>query len=208
MNIRIFIFEDEWHWTEAISSVIQREEDMEVLGDSGNVTKGLEMVNELKPDIILLDIWLENDCYGIEIIEDVLNINDQIKIIIYTSDMEETHLYAAVNAGASGYLLKKEVNDPSILLQAIRAVYHGDNYITPALTKTVINVIKSKNKNGLTRREIEILKLIEQGKTNKEIAVTFNISIKTVINHVSNILYKLGARNRTEAVKRAQGRGY
>ena len=107
-----------------------------------------------------------------------------------------------LEAGAAGYLLKKEVQDPETIIQAIKTVYHGYAYMTPAVTAKVLNVIKNLIKSGeynLTKREMEILSLMSKGEDNRKIADLLNINIRTVANHVSNILYKVDAKNRTEA---------
>ena len=123
----------------------------------------------------------------------------------------EEYVLRSIKAGASGYLLKKEVNNPQTLLQAIRAVYASDAYITPAVAKKMLSMLKGFSLGShlrLSAREKEILLLIEQGKTNNEIAERLFIHERTVANHLNNIFTKLDVKNRTEAVIKARREGF
>ena len=200
--IKIFIFEDDWMCREALVSVLGKEEGIDVIGDAEDVHVGLERALKINPDIILMDIRYHGEDLGIEATSTIKEKLPETKVIVFTAFPDEENLRDAVKAGASGYLLKKEVQDPDTIAQAIHTVYRGNAYMTPAITAKILDVIKGltkKRKYELTKREVEILKLMADGKDNKEIASSLSINIRTVANHVSNILFKMNAKNRTEA---------
>jgi DNA-binding NarL/FixJ family response regulator len=119
-------------------------------------------------------------------------------------------LQGAVSAGACGFLLKKEVQDPKVIVQAIRTVHKGEGYLTPSMISKILRVVQrlsDHDKYQLTKREREILKLVVEGKDNREIAQALEIDVRTVANHVSNLLYKMNAKNRTEAAAIARREG-
>jgi two-component system response regulator DegU len=207
-KIRVFIIEDEWMWSEAIISVLKKRSDILLLGEAKSAEAGLLKIKELQPDIVLMDIRLQGSLNGIQATAEVTGVTKNTKVIVFTIDPDEEYLYAAIKAGAAGYLLKKEVNDPEILIKAISEVHRGKAFITPAVTKRVLNIIRDVNKQNdlynLTNREKEILKYISQGKTNKEVAYTLGIHERTVANHMSNIFRKLDVSNRVEAIQKAR----
>ncbi len=207
-KISVFIIEDEWMWSEAIISVLKKKSNIMLLGEAKIAETGLLKVKELQPDIVLMDIRLKGALNGIQATAEVVRITKKTKVIVFTIDPDEEHLYAAIKAGAAGYLLKKEVNDPEILIKAISEVYRGQAFITPTVTTRVLNMIRDLNKHNdlykLTNREKEILKYISEGQTNKEVAYTLSIHERTVANHISNIFRKLDVSNRVEAIKKAR----
>lgn len=208
--IRVFIFEDDWMCREALVSVIGKEEGIDVIGDAEDLHEGLEKALKINPDVVLMDIRYHGENLGIEATSTIKKKLPETKVIVFTAFPDEENLRDAVKAGASGYLLKKEVQDPDTIIQAIHTVYRGNAYMTPAITAKILNVIKSLTKDReyeLTKREVEILGLIADGKGNSEIANALSINIRTVANHVSNILFKMNAKNRTEAAAIARRDG-
>ncbi|MBN1798732.1 MAG: response regulator transcription factor [Spirochaetales bacterium] len=207
-KIRVFIIEDEWMWSEAIISVLKKRSDILLLGEAKSAEAGLLKIKELRPDIILMDIRLQGGLSGIQATAEVVRTTKHTKVIVFTIDPDEEHLYAAIKAGAAGYLLKKEVNDPEILIKAISEVHRGQAFITPAVTRKVLNIIREiknpDNRYNLSNREKEILRHMSEGKPNKEIAYALGIHERTVANHISNIFRKLEVGNRVEAVKKAR----
>jgi DNA-binding NarL/FixJ family response regulator len=128
-------------------------------------------------------------------------------VIIFTNFPDSETLNAAILAGAAGYLLKEETSNPKILIWAIREVAQGNSYMTPRISAEILKVIRNRNHSkqmGLTQRELELIKFMAEGLNNREIARTLKIKERTVANHVSNILFKLNAKNRTEAVRIAR----
>jgi two-component system response regulator DevR len=205
-RIRIFILEDEWMWAEAIISVINRHRNMELVGESTSYEAGEAKILALKPDVVLADVRLKGEKTGIQAAREMLKKIPGLKVIIFTVDPEEELLTAAIKAGAHGYLLKKEITEPQTLIRAVEAVARSDAYITPAVAKKVLGLLKAgreQDRYGLSRREREILGLVREGRTNARIADSLGICERTVANHLSNIFIKLDVKNRTQALAKA-----
>jgi len=208
MSKRVFIFEDNWMCREALVSVLSKVDGIEVVGASEEVQEGLDRALKVKPDVVLMDIRFKTKAsdkqedLGIKATSVLTEKLPDVKVIVFTDFPDEDNLHGAVKAGASGYLLKAEVQDPDIIVQAINSVYRGEAYMTPSMTAKILKVVKKLSKDckyDITKREREIMRLIAEGKDNKEIAKTLNINVRTIANHVSNILFKMDAKNRTEA---------
>jgi NarL family two-component system response regulator LiaR len=209
--IKIFLFEDEWLVREALASIIEKSDfEMQIVGEADNAESGVKTALEAKPDVVLMDLRLNGHMSGIDAIRQLTAKQPAIKTVIFTSFPGEETLRDAVAAGAQGYLLKREVTDPAIIIKAIQEVNDGHSFLTPSMTAKILNIVrKSKNddKYNLTDREKEILGLIAEGNANKQIAGILNIDERTVANHVSRILEKMGAKNRTDAVVKARDEG-
>lgn len=209
-KIKIFLFENDWMCAEAVRSIIKQCGDFELIGEAADASEGIQKVFESQPDIILMDIRMDGDVDGIAATRQILKKNPGLKILIFTSYPDEKNLHDSISAGISGYLLKEEVNDPQIIIKAIRSIYNGDAYLTPSVIRKIFNIIQRNNHiflYDLTKRELEILVLMGTGKSNKQIAGELYISQDTVKNHISNIFSKMGVKNRTEAVILAQKKG-
>ena len=196
--------------SEAITSIADKSGAVEIVGSAADSENALARIATLKPEIVLMDIRLPGALSGIEVTARLAQAYPEIKVIILTNCQDEESLHSAIDAGAAGYLLKSEIHDPAIILQAIQAVHHGKGYITPTITEKIITTLKNYRKyndQGLTKREREILIHISQGKNNRLIAEELNIHERTVANHVSNILFKINAKNRTEAAAFARKTG-
>jgi NarL family two-component system response regulator LiaR len=202
MPIRVFIFEDHWMCREALVTVLAKEKDLEVVGAAEDVHEGLESAVTAGPDVVLMDVLFRGKQEGIEATAMLKRRLPDAKVVIFTEFPDEDTLQGAVTAGASGFLLKKEVQEPEVIAEAIRAVHHGDAFLTPSIAARILKVVQRlavPNRYGLTRRELETLSLITEGKDNRSIARQLAIDERTVANHVSNLLFKMNARNRTEA---------
>lgn len=200
-KIRILIADDHSMVREGLKQLIELEEDIEVIAQAGNGVETLEKIDELKPDIVLLDINMPV-LNGLEVLEKLNEGNVDVNVLILTIHNEIEYLYRAVEIGVNGYVLKDSESD--VLIKAIRSIYNGESYIQPnmasLLFKKINGELDSQDKhNKLTKREIEVLKLITQGLLNKEIADQLCISEKTVKNHVSNIFKKIEVSDRTQA---------
>jgi DNA-binding NarL/FixJ family response regulator len=208
--IRVFVFEDEWMCREAIQAVIERTSGIEMVGAAAGAAHAVEDVTALKPDVILMDIRLQGEINGIRATEVLTRRCPDARIVIFTGFPDPDTLNAAILAGAAGYLLKEETSNPDILIQAIREVFQGNAFMTPRISAEILKVIRKPNHHNpfdLTRREFEILRLMADGLNNRAIAQELTIQERTVANHVSNILFKINAKNRTEAacIARKQG---
>jgi len=157
-----------------------------------------------------MDLRFHGETRGIEATARIKALLPHTQVIIFTEFPEDTDLGAAVKAGASGFLLKKEVQNSAMIVDAIHAVHQGDAYLTRTAATRALREIKRLSRSsvyGLTEREVQILKLIAVGRENHEITQHLGIAERTTANHVSNILSKLNVRNRTQAVSVARRDG-
>lgn len=187
---------------EALIAVLEKAADIELAGSCDRVKDGLTECETMKPDVVIMDVQFHGEKLGIEATSALKKTLPHAKVIIFTEFPDEDILRSAVQAGASGFLMKKEVEDPDVIIGAIRAVHRGEAYLTPSMTAKILNVVQrlsDNDKYGLTKREIEVLKLIAEGSDNRSIAKGLSIDERTVANHVSNLLFKMSAKNRTEA---------
>lgn len=210
-KIRVFIVDDHIMLREGIKKLINSDSGFDIVGESGDGSEAVELVNKLKPDIVLMDISLPS-LNGIEATRRIKRDNPKIKVLALTMHDNEEYLSQMLQAGASGYILKKAA--VSELRNAIDAINRGESYLYPSSARHLIGSflkrVESGGKSsidGLTSREQEVLILIAEGKTNKEIAKHLQLSVKTIESHRSNIFEKLGINDRIEAVRYAIRRG-
>jgi two-component system, NarL family, response regulator LiaR len=184
-----------------VSSYLSAQPDIEVIGEADNGKTGVEMALELRPDIILMDLVMK-EMDGIEATKQIIEQWPEAKIIIVTSFLDDEKVYPALEAGATSYMLK--TSKASEIANAVRVTYSGQPVLEPEVTGKMMMKMRQKNNielhEELTEREMEVLKLIAEGKTNQEIADELFIALKTVKTHVSNILSKLQVQDRTQAV--------
>ena len=205
-TIRVFLCDDHTLFRQGIRKLLELEKDIEVVGEANNGQELLDMLKKTGPDVILMDIGMPQ-MDGVTATYKVKKILPYAHIIILTVYEDEPHIFAAIKAGAMGYLLKDVSFDE--LIEAIRRVYKGEALIQPVIATKVLKEFalldKRKIKEGdkfysdLTEREKEILRLIALGGTNKEIAQKLGIAEKTVKNHISHIFQTLHVNNRTQA---------
>jgi NarL family two-component system response regulator LiaR len=208
-RIRILITDDHAVVREGLSSFISLELDMEIVAEASDGIEAVEKALLLEPDIILMDIVMPQQT-GIEALQQLKEAGSPAKVIVLTSFAEYEQIYLAIKAGAMGYLLKDST--PEQLVQAIRDVYQGQTSLSPVIARMLIDEIKKESElplseDPLTDREVEVLKLVAQGLSNKEIAERLVVSEGTVGTHISNILEKLHLANRTQAALYALRRG-
>lgn len=197
-NISVLLIDDHAIVRCGIRSLIERNPGLEVCGEAENLQEAYLKVSDLKPDIALLDIKLP-DGDGAAGCREIKKISPETKVIILTAFAEDAIILEAVKAGAEGYLLKNI--DSKNIIAAIRDVASGKPALDASIISKVLNVVKGGQPvdDSLTPQERNILELISQGKTNKEIGLELFISEKTVRNNVSKILRKINVNNRTEA---------
>ena len=200
-TIRILIVDDHAIVREGQRALIDTEPGMEVVGEAKDGNEAVELARSLQPDVILLDLLMPRK-EGTEAIEEIKADNAQAHILVLTSFSEDEKVYAAIKAGAMGYLLKDSA--PQEILDAIHTVYRGEISMDPAIANKLMRELQRSSElppteEPLTEREVEVLKLLAQGLQNKEIAEELVISERTVSTHVSNILSKLHLANRTQA---------
>lgn len=198
--IQVMMADDHLMVREGIKALLEIDGDIKVIAQANDGIECLQVLEKVKPDILLLDINMPK-MDGLSVLESLKRAKPDLKIIILTIHNEGDYLYSAYEKGADGYVLKDSGSD--ILKRAIRIVYRGEQYIEPILMPKLRERIE--NKKGITRedrlskREFEILKLVAVGMYNKEIADRLSISEKTVKNHMSSIFRKIKVTDRTQA---------
>ncbi|RJX23107.1 MAG: DNA-binding response regulator [Dethiobacter sp.] len=175
--------------------------------------EALMKLEKIKPDIVIIDIEMK-DLDGIKLLKKLrMNFSD-IKAIILSMHDEKEYILEAINEGAKGYILKEYSS--SNIIKAIQSVHTGGMYFDPKIASRIMrnvieesrNLVKGMDRETLSQREVEILKLIAEGLTNKEIAKKLSISVHTVRNHIANIFPKLNSKTRTKAIKEAKKKGF
>ncbi|MGG3468364.1 response regulator transcription factor [Neobacillus pocheonensis] len=199
--IRVVFVDDHEMVRIGVSSYLSAQPDIEVVGEADNGKRGVELALELRPDIILMDLVMK-EMDGIEATRQIVEQWPEAKVIIVTSFLDDEKVYPALEAGATSYMLK--TSKASEIANAVRATYHGQSVLEPEVTGKMMVKMRQKATHlpheDLTSRELEILLLMAEGKTNQEIADELFIALKTVKTHVSNILSKLDVQDRTQAV--------
>lgn len=201
-KIRVLLIDDHDIVRLGIRTLIQRNEDMIVCGESGNLEEGYKFIEKDKPDVVLLDMKLP-DGDGIIGCRTIKRISPGTKVIILTAYGEDSLIVEVIKVGADGYLLKNI--DSKKIVSSIRDVAKGDKVLDQNVLNKFIDLVKNKDKSTenddilLTKQERNILDLISEGKTNKEISSELYVAEKTVRNYVSAILKKIKVDNRTEA---------
>lgn len=202
MPLSVLIFEDNSLLRESISSLINLKDDWQLKGAYGNVLSVKEHVAEHNPDLILMDIDMPG-MSGIEAVKQIRALNAAIPIIMLTVFDDNVHVLDAIQAGASGYLLKKHLSTK--LFDSIDKMLSGGTPMSPSIARMVIASMQkvSENPYQLTPREKEILSLLSQGNSYKIIAAQSDISLDTVRTHIKKIYEKLHVHSQTEAVSKA-----
>lgn len=198
--IKLLLVDDHQMVRLGLSSYFSIQDDMEVIGEAEDGQEGVEKALSLRPDVILMDLVMDG-MDGIEATKEILGQWPEAKIIIVTSFIDDEKVFPAMEAGASGYMLK--TSSASEIADAIRSAYEGDTVFEEEVTQKIIERDHMPQEyllhDDLTNRETEILQLIAQGLSNQEIADECFITLKTVKTHVSNILSKLDVSDRTQA---------
>ncbi|MGX6444762.1 response regulator [Neobacillus sp. K501] len=199
--IRVVFVDDHEMVRIGVSSYLSAQPDIEVVGEAADGKIGVELALELRPDIILMDLVMK-EMDGIEATRRIIEKWPEAKIIIVTSFLDDEKVYPALEAGATSYMLK--TSKAGEIANAVRATYHGQSVLEPEVTGKMMMKMRQKTNHlpheDLTSREMEILLLMADGKTNQDIADELFIALKTVKTHVSNILSKLDVQDRTQAV--------
>ena len=199
--VRILIADDHPVVREGLAAILELEEDLEVVGQAHDGEAACKLYRELSPDIVILDLRMPKKD-GIEVVTELMSLRPRPRIIILTHSAKAEDLRRALAAGAKSYLLKGA--EPEQVCDTIREVYAGKSSLPRDLTAKLVD---SMAQPELSERELEILKQMARGKSNKEIGQALYISEYTVKNHVRSILKKLNAIGRTEAIAIATGRG-
>lgn len=201
MAIKIMIADDHSMIREGLKSLLELEGDIQVVEEAEDGVDCLEKLKICTPDVLLLDINMPRK-NGLEVLQTLKSSKSKVKVLVLTVHNEVEYLMKAVDIGVDGYILKD--SESAELKKAIFSILEGENYIQPSLIPSLNSKMIEKNRDegkieSLTKRELEVLKLLAVGMYNKEVAEKLNISERTVKNHVSNIFKKIEVTDRTQA---------
>jgi DNA-binding NarL/FixJ family response regulator len=207
--IRILVADDHPVVRDGLVAILSTQPDFEVVGEAGNGAEAVERAMTLQPDVMLLDLEMP-ELDGVEVLRRLAQSNPEVRGIVFTAFDTDERILGAVQAGAQGYLLKGAPRKE--LFEAVRVVHAGGSLLQPVVASKLLRQVSHQSQaaptvDALTPREVEVLRLLAQGLQNKEIAAQLVISERTVKFHVSSIMSKLGAGNRTEAVTLAAQQG-
>lgn len=208
--IKVLVVDDHNVVREGLCTLISTRQDMVVVGEAASGEEAIQKTVELHPDVILMDLVMPG-MGGLQAISEIIIHNPAVRILVLTSSTEDKQVFDAVRAGAIGYLVKDSSSKE--LIQSIHDVFRGDLSLQPEIALKIIREIKRPTEPDqaepeLTPREVEVLKLVASGKSNREVAEELFTSERTVAKHVSNILSKLCVDNRTQATLYAIHKGW
>ncbi len=211
-KIRIVIADDHAVVREGTRALLEREPDMEVVGEASDGEEAIKLIEEMQPDVAILDISLP-ELSGIEVTRRIKPRFPSIAILIFTAYDNDEYVFALLEAGAAGYLLK-DIHSREIV-ESVRSVHDGKSVLHPTIARKVIQRIvlgsrqadSAKANTEISEREMEVLKLAARGMNNRDIADTLSISIRTVQGHINNIFHKLSVGSRTQAISQSVKRG-
>jgi len=207
LPIRILIADDHAVVRSGLRALLQEDPDLEVVGEASDGTVALQLVETLQPDVVLLDITMPPDD-GIKTAQRMKEQHPDVFVLFLTMHEDEALMHEALRVGASGYVIKRA--EESEIIQAIHAANRGDIYVHPAMTRALLQQPvttehrRSARPEHLTRREIDVLRLLVRGNTNRQIAELLGLSVRTVENHRANLMGKLGLVSRVELVDYAE----
>jgi RNA polymerase sigma factor (sigma-70 family) len=205
-SVRVLLVDDDELMRAGLRAVLSSDESIRVVGEASSGRAAISAVRAYRPDVVLMDVRMP-DLDGVSATREVLATSPDVKVVILTTFEQDDYIFGALNAGASGFLLKR--TRPEELLAAIHAVAAGDSLLSPSVTRTVIermarqpvpSLVTGEQLEELTAREREVLELVARGLSNREIAEALVIEESTVKTHVKRILMKLGLRDRIQAV--------
>jgi DNA-binding NarL/FixJ family response regulator len=210
---RILLADDHVMFRQGMKHIIEGVAGLEIVGEVGDGLKLLDRLKKSPPDMVILDISMPN-LRGIEATKEIKTTNSEVKVLILTMHNDKEYLYHAISAGADGYLLKEDADTE--LFSAIETIQHGGNYISPLLLVELADDLAQTYHGArlkapfdpLTTREREVLKLIAEGRSSKEVANLLFISVRTVQHHRANIMRKLNIKKTADLVKYAIRKGY
>lgn len=211
--VRVLLADDHALFREGLAGIIGAQPDMRVVGEAGDGLEALVKAQELKPDLILMDVQMPG-MDGLEATRQIKKILPETVIVMLTIRDDDEELFEALKNGVQGYLLKEISSEE--MLAMLRNALRGDAALSPALAGRVLmefrrlskhDAVEEDDDNGLTEREQQVLLKVMEGATDKEIAAALNVSLNTVKTHIRNILSKLHVHTRREAAKTAQAKG-
>jgi two-component system response regulator NreC len=200
-SLKIVLADDHTIVRQGLKLILSAQPDLEVIGEAANGREALDLVQKLKPDVVLMDVAMP-EMNGIEATRRMVEVNSRVKILVLSMHKEAVYVREILKAGARGYILKDAID--SELLNAVRSVARGDGYISPAVSGALLSDYRKDvidPADLLTKREREVLQLIAEGQTNKEVATRLNLSVYTVDSHRGKIMEKLNLHSTGELVR-------
>jgi two-component system response regulator NreC len=200
-KIRILLADDHAVVRQGFKMILAAQPDMEIVGEAGNGREALDLAGQLQPDIVVMDVAMP-ELNGIEATRRLTDLAPRARVLALSMHKDSVYVREILRAGARGYLLKDSIS--SDLLAAVRAVARGEGYLSPGVSDAVLNDYRRHVTDPidlLTSREREVLQMIAEGKTNKEIAVVLNLSVYTVDAHRGRIMEKLNLHSATDLVR-------
>lgn len=203
-TIRVLLADDHPALRLGLRVLLERAPDVELVGEVEDGAEALALIEASCPDVVVLDCEMP-EMEGVEVAQEIQRRNLSVRVLALSSYDDERYVRGMLDAGAVGYLLKDEA--PGVIVAAARAAARGEGYFSPAVAAKVAAWSRGERPGGLTEREVEVLALVAEGLPNKQIASQLQVAERTVNFHVSNILHKLDAASRVEAVVWAKERG-
>lgn len=203
--IRLLLVDDHPVVRTGLEGMLAGEDDLEVVGQAGDGREAVDLVAELAPDVVLMDLRMPR-LDGVAAIERIRERHPGVRVLVLTTYDTDADIVRAIAAGATGYLLKDAPRDE--LFRAVRAAARGESVLAPAVARRLMGRVRRDGDEPLTGREIEVLARVARGASNKEIGRQLHISEATVKTHLIHVFGKLGVDDRTAAVTRALERGY
>lgn len=207
-KIRLLIVDDHAVLRDALRALLSLSEDMEIVGEASDGVEAIEKVQELQPDVVVMDLYMPK-MDGLEATHRIKKDYPRVKVLVLTQYDNKEYILSAIKAGASGYLPKKALS--SELITAIRSVYQGNPFLYPSVASALIENYRQRADeepfDRLTPRMKEILRLIAEGNTSRQIAERLGLSLKTVHSHRAKLMEKLEIHNSTELIKYAVRKG-
>jgi DNA-binding NarL/FixJ family response regulator len=203
-TIRVLIVDDHPVVRGGLRGVFAGDPDFEVVGEAANGREALEQIRRQPVDVVLMDLRMP-EMGGVEAIQQVRSLSPETQVLVLTTYDSDRDVIPAIEAGASGYLLKDVPGDE--LLRAVRAVMKGESVLSPPVARRLISQVRRPAGEALSQREIEVLQQVANGASNREIAAALFVSEATVKTHLLHIFEKLGVRDRAAAVGEAYRRG-